>query len=261
MRQNRDIKSNPGQEIMNQVKNFRHFVVMALSLFVLTAGVTCFAEDEQVPRILVTGEGSVDLAPDMAMLTLSVVREADTATAALEANSAAMNGVMAAMRGEDIEDRDLQTSGFSIQPRYFYPPRESNREPEPPRIVGYTVRNSLTVRVRDIKRVGIILDKSIALGVNEGGNIVFGNDDPSAAIEQARVMAMQNAMAKAHTLAEAAGVKTGKILEISEQSFSPRPKPMVRAEMAMARSSDAVPVATGENTYKVMVNVAFAIEQ
>jgi len=246
---------------MNQAKNFRHFVVTAFTLFALIAGVACLADDDPAPRILVTGEGSVELAPDMAMLTLSVVREADTATAALEANSSAMTEVLAAMRAEDIEGRDLQTSGFSIQPRYFYPPRESNREPEPPRIVGYTVRNSLAVRVRDIKRVGVILDKSIALGVNEGGNIAFGNDDPSAALSQARVMAMQDAMAKAETLAEAAGVKIGKILEISEQSFNPRPKPMARAEMAMVRSADAVPVATGENTYRVTVSAAFAIEQ
>jgi uncharacterized protein YggE len=72
---------------------------------------------------------------------------------------------------------------------------------------------------------------------------------------------MQEAIAKANTLAGAAGVKVGRVLEISEQSYSPRPIPMARAEMAMARSADAVPVATGENTYKVTVNVSFAIDQ
>jgi uncharacterized protein YggE len=221
-----------------------------------------FAEaGDPVPRILVTGEGSVDLAPDMATLSLSVVREAETATAALEANSTAMGEVLAAMKAENIEARDLQTSGFSIQPKYVYPPRSSKGEPEPPRIVGYTVRNSLAVRVRDIARVGAILDKSIALGVNEGGNIAFGNDDPSAALTEARVLAMQDAMGKAGTLAKAAGVEVGSILEISEQSFSPRPVPMARAEMSMVRSAEAVPVATGENTYRVRVNVSFAIEQ
>ena len=72
---------------------------------------------------------------------------------------------------------------------------------------------------------------------------------------------MKNAIAKANTLAHAAGVKTGQILEISEQSFNPQPMPMARAEMSMARSADAVPVAVGENTYKVSVNVSFAIDQ
>jgi uncharacterized protein YggE len=72
---------------------------------------------------------------------------------------------------------------------------------------------------------------------------------------------MQEATAKAKTLAQAAGVKIGRVLEISEQSFNPRPMPMARAEMSMARSADAVPVAAGENTYKVTVNVSFAIDQ
>ncbi|MEH6635183.1 MAG: SIMPL domain-containing protein, partial [Halioglobus sp.] len=144
---------------------------------------------------------------------------------------------------------------------YLRPPRTSSGETQPPRIVGYTVRNSLSVRVRDISKVGVILDKSVTLGVNEGGSITFTNDDPSQAIEQARTRAVQEAMAKAKTLAQAAGVKVGRVLEISEQSFNPGPRPMMQAEMSMARSADAVPVATGENTYKVTVNVSFAIDQ
>jgi hypothetical protein len=245
---------------MNQANNIRHSFTLAIALFVLTSPLICLAGEGQVPRILVTGEGSVELAPDIAVLTLTVTREAETAGAALEANSSAMGEVLAAMEAEGIESRDLQTADFSIQPRYVYPPR-SRDEPEPPRIAGYTVRNSLSVRVRDITRIGAILDKSITLGVNEGGNIAFGNDDPAVALEQARTMAMQEAMAKAATLAKAAGVGVGRILEISEQSFQPRPRPMARAEMAMARSADAVPVATGQNAYKVTVNVTFAIDQ
>jgi len=101
----------------------------------------------------------------------------------------------------------------------------------------------------------------VSLGVNEGGNITFTNEDPSEAITQARIKAVQHAIDKANTLADAAGVKTGQILEISEQSFNPRPMQMARAEMAMGRSSDAVPVAAGENTYKVTVNVSFGINQ
>ena len=72
---------------------------------------------------------------------------------------------------------------------------------------------------------------------------------------------MKEALAKARTLADAAGVKIGKVLEISEQSYNPRPMPMARAEMAMMSAADAVPIASGENTYKVAVNVSLAIEQ
>ena len=233
------------------------------TLIICAASVFCFntlaaADDEPSPRILVAGEGRADVAPDMAVLSLTVTREAETARAALDANSAAMGEVLAAMQAEGIEQRDLQTANFAIQPKYLHPPKRSSGEREPPRIVGYTVRNSLTVRVRDMERVGAILDKSVSLGVNEGGSILFTNDDPSDALKQARIEAVQDALERANTLAGAAGVKAGRILEISEQSFQPRPMPMMRAEMAMA-ASDAVPVAAGENTYRVTVNIAVEI--
>ena len=240
----------------------RYTILIFIAFAALALGTVSAANaDDPIPRILVTGEGSVDLAPDMAVLTLSVTRQAETARAALDANSSAMKDVQTAMKTKGIETRDLQTSGFSIQPNYFYPPQQPSGKRAPPKIVGYTVRNSLTVRVRDISAVGGILDKSVSLGVNEGGNIMFTNEDPSEAISKARVKAMQNAINKAKTLAGAAGVKTGQILEISEQSYSPRPMTMARAEMSMGRSADSVPVAAGENTYKVTVNVSFAIEQ
>ena len=240
----------------------KYTALLFIAFFTLTLSATSAADDDSpLPRILVSGEGSVDLAPDMAILSLTVTRQAETARAALDANSAAMQEVQTAMTSAGIEPRDLQTSGFSIQPNYFYPPQQPSGQREPPEIAGYTVRNSLTVRVRDIGAVGVILDKSVSLGVNEGGNIMFSNEDPSEAITMARIKAVQNAIEKANTLAAAAGVKTAQILEISEQSYSPRPMQMARAEMAMGRAADAVPVAAGENTYTVTVNISFGIDQ
>jgi len=235
---------------------FAVFISLALCMPVASA-----ADNDTPPRILVSGQGRVDIAPDMAVLSLTVTREAPTARAALDANSAAMTEVLKAMRAQGIAERDLQTTNFSIQPRYTQPPRQSSGEREPPRIAGYSVRNGLTVRVRDIDRVGEIIDTSVTLGVNEGGRIQFTNDDPSAALTEARVQAVREALAKAKTLAEAAGVKTGGVLEISEQSHIPRPVPMARAEMSMAMAADAVPVAAGENTYTVTVSVSIAIDQ
>lgn len=162
-----------------------------------------------------------------------------------------------------IEGRDLQTSGFGIEPKYVYPKDYADGERQPPRIVGYIVRNSLTVRIRDLEKVGETLDKSVTLGVNQGGNVTFTNDDPSEALERARVKAMQNAMAKAKTLTEAAGIGLGKVLEISENTYQPAPMPIARAKTAMMEASDAgpVPVAAGENAYSVTVNVTFALDQ
>lgn len=247
---------------MKKSTHFKLLVIITTAIFTMGFDTASLANSNiPFPRILVSGEGSVDIAPDMAILTLTVTREADTARSALDANSSAMNEVFTAMKAEGIDARDLQTSGFSIHPRYSRPAPKPSGEREPPSIIGYTVRNSLTVRVRDIAAVGAVLDKSVTLGVNEGGNIRFTNADPAAAIEQARIKAVNQAIAKANTLATAAGVKTGKLLEISEQSLNPRPISMASAEMSMARTANSVPVASGENTYKVMVNVSFAIDQ
>ncbi len=240
----------------------RMALLAALALSALASAGAALGADEPSPRILVSGQGSAEIAPDMALLQLTVTREAATAREALDANSAAMAQVIKALRGEGIAERDIQTDNFSIQPKYDYPPQKPQGENQAPRIVGYTVRNGLAVRVRDLGKLGAVIDQAVTLGVNEGGNILFSNDDPSAAIEQARTAAVKDAMARAKTLAAAAGVKLGRVLEISEQSFMPGPAPMMRAEMMMAApAADTVPVAAGESSYQVMVSLSYAIEQ
>lgn len=248
--------------MFKQASTFRKLNLLLVSLLALVVSPVSLADEaEPISRILVMGEGRADLAPDMAVLTLTVTREAETARDALDANSEAMTEVLKAMKAVGVKGNDLQTSGFSIQPRYFRPPVKPSGEREAPQISGYTVRNTLTVRVRDISAVGTILDRSVSLGVNEGGNIRFTNDDPSKAIMQARILAVKNAMTKAKTLADAAGVKTGRILEMSEYASNPRPMNMAQADMAVARSGNAVPVAAGENSYTVTVNISIEIEQ
>jgi uncharacterized protein len=252
----------PKEFIVSNNLTIRRVVVTTCTAILFTLAAVAGASDaDPAPRIMVTGEGTADVAPDMAVLTLSVLREAKTARAALSANSEAMSKVQSAMASLGIADRDLQTSNFSIDPRYTYPPRQGTGAGEAPKLVGYKVRNGLTVRVRDISKVGEVLDTAVTLGVNEGGSILFTNDDPADAIAQARVAAMQQALEKAETLAGAAGVKVGKVLEISEQSYNPRPMPMMRAAVAARSEADAVPIAAGENTYKVTVNVSLAIDQ
>lgn len=215
-------------------------------------------EQPREPSIIVTGKGEATLAPDMAILNLAVTREAETAREALDLNNEAMAEVIAALKEAGIEDRDLQTSGLSIAPRYVYP-NEENGETEP-RITGYQVTNALTVRVRQIEAVGTILDRSVSLGVNQGGGIAFVNDDPSEAMEEARREAVEDAMDRASVLAEAAGVRLGEVTRISEQMVAP-PQPLQEHAMMRMAASDqaAVPVETGENSYVVHVDVTFAI--
>ncbi|MBO6639403.1 MAG: SIMPL domain-containing protein [Roseitalea sp.] len=235
-------------------------IVVATTLFA-TSGHALADDDDITPQITVSATGTANVAPDMAVIGLTVLREAETARDALDANTMAMAEVLAAMQAEGIAERDLQTSNFNIQPRYVHPEPKNGVRPAP-RIVGYQVSNSLTVRVRDLERLGAILDQSVTLGVNQGGGISFTNDDPSAAITEARTKAMQAAIGKAETLTEAAGIGLGRILTISEQSSEPRPIAMARgAVMEMAADAAPVPVAAGENTYRVSVNVTFELAQ
>lgn len=226
----------------------------------LAAAPAAIAEQaDATPQIAVSGEGEQAVKPDMALVTLTVLREADTARGALDANNEAMARVIAAMKEEGVAPKDLQTSGLSINPRYVYPDDGDGRKR--PRIVAYRVTNTLSMRVGDLDRLGAIIDRSVSLGVNQGGNITFTNEDASAALAAARKQAVENAVAKAHTLAEAAGVRVGRILEIREGSATPPPAPLGVKAMRMEAAADAVPVEAGENTYHVQVEMRFAVEQ
>lgn len=210
--------------------------------------------------VTVTGEGEASVAPDMAVITLTVLREGETAREALDASNAAMEDVLAAMREEGIAARDLQTAGFSINPRYTQP---RDGEPmEAPEIAGYEVANTLTVRLRELDRLGAVLDRAVSLGVNRGGDIMLTNDDPSETLAEARRDAVEDAVARAETLAEAAGVSLGRVLRIDENPHHFQPIPLARAEMAQSFAADAaVPIAEGENIYRVNVTMTWELEE
>ncbi len=227
---------------------------------VLPMAVSAQENAKREPVISVSGEGDATVAPDMAILSFSVVKQAETAAAALSENSKAMTEVQAALKSAGIADRDLQTSNFSVQPVYKqFEPKDGVYVP--PEITGYQVTNGLTVRVRALAKLGEILDSSVKLGINQGGDIAFTNDKPEATVTEARKAAIADAIAKAKTLTEAAGVKLGRVLEISENMQRPMPVPQTMMRAAAMEKSDSVPIAAGENSYKVNVNVTFALEQ
>ena len=230
--------------------------------FLAIAGTSAFAEDAK-PReavIMVSGEGQSAISPDTALVTLSVVKQAKSAHDALDQNNKAMGAVLATLKDSGIAERDMQTSGFSIQPQYNYA-NGANGQPKPPELIGYQATNSLSVRVRDLTKLGSLIDQAVGLGINQGGDIQFINDKPDAALEEARKSAVANALAKAKTLSAAAGVKLGRVIEISEDAGRPAPQPVFRTAMIKQASDSAVPVQSGENTYNVGVSVTYAIDQ
>lgn len=234
----------------------RSFLAALVAAPVLVPAAGHAAEPAQ-RRIVVMGEGEATVRPDIAVLSLSVMREAPTARAALDQNNKAMTEVIAAMKASGVADRDLQTAGVQITPRYDYANKPDGTQEA--KLAAYQVTNTLTVRVRDLSRTGEILDKSVTLGVNQGGSIAFTNDDPSATLEEARKRAVGDAVDKARTLAEAAGVKLGQVIEITDVAYAQPPMPIV-AKAFEGAADAAVPVEAGENAYKVQVNVTFQID-
>lgn len=223
------------------------------------AALSAHEHERKEPVIVVSGQGDAAIAPDLAIVSLSVAETRKTAREALDVANAAMGAVIDALKKDGIAARDLQTSGLSIQAQYSYPQNDDGT-PRLPVLTGYMVSNTLTVRIRDIAKVGGVIDQAVTLGVNQGGDIRFTNENPVGTVATARAAAVKDAIEKARTLADAAGVKLGRILEITEASAPGDPRPMMRMQMAK-EASDAVPVEAGENSYSVSVNVTFAIGQ
>ena len=209
--------------------------------------------------IAITGQGEVTAAPDMATITLGVISQARVAREALQANTKAMGEAIASLKQAGIAERDLQTSQFQVQPQYQHDPQGRT----PPRIVGYQVSNRLTARVRDLAKLGEVLDRAVTLGANTVEGPVFGLAEPRAARDAARKAAAEDALRRARIMAETLGVRLGRVLNVTEQSAS-QPRPMPQA-MTMARAAAAeavpVPVEAGESTLSATVSVTWEIDQ
>ncbi|WP_417768118.1 SIMPL domain-containing protein [Stappia sp.] len=220
------------------------------------------AETPRVATIDMVGTGTVTAAPDMAILTSGVVSDADTAGDAMSANTAAMSAVIGRIKDSGIEERDIQTSGFSVQPRYRQVKSGSLDNGEyRSEIVGYRVTNNVSVRVRDLAKLGGLLDTMVRDGANQVGGVNFIVSDADKLKDEARKEATADAIRKAKIYAEPAGIKLGRVLSISEQDYSPRPMMMMaRAEMKMDGAAPA-PIEAGETALDVRVNISWEIAQ
>ena len=234
-------------------------ITLALAAFALAPAPATQAAATQ-PRIMtLSARASVRAKPDMAVIRLGVVREAKTARKALAANNAAMARVIETIRAAGVEEKDIRTSGFSLNPRYVYPKQGSTR---PPYIAGYTAANSLAVTVRDLDRLGTILDAVVSAGSNRMNGITFGLENPAPLRDRARKVATAKAIAKAKLYANAAGFTLGPVLSLSERSGPRPPRPVYARAMMKAESAPdgRVPVAGGEQEITVSVTISWKIE-
>ncbi|NVO54907.1 SIMPL domain-containing protein [Rhodobacteraceae bacterium B1Z28] len=228
------------------------FAFLAAMMAATTAGMA-HAEER---RITVDATGTVQVAPDMATITLGVTNENVEASAAMQATSDAVTQVLARLKEMGIEDRDVQTRDLSLSPVWS---GRNNQAGEQPVITGFVASNRVFVRVRDLASLGQIMDAVIQDGANDFGGLSFGVQDPKPVEAQARAQAVGEAMTKAEQLAQAANVTLGPVQSISEQSGGVRPMAEMRA-MSMA-DAGGVPVAGGEISVSVNVSMEFEISE
>jgi uncharacterized protein len=232
--------------------------LIAASAFTLAAAFLSPAladDDKPLRTISLSGRGEMRIAPDLAIVTVGVTSSAATAREALDANTKSMEGVMAALKGAAIELRDIQTSNFSVNPRYDY----GQNNAQPPKVIGYDVSNNVTVTVRKLDSLGAVLDQVVSSGSNQINGVMFQVSKPETATDEARKLAVADAQRKAKVYADASGVALGPIMSLSEGGGYRPPVPVYKTMRAEAVSAD-VPIAQGEQAIAVDVNITWEIK-
>lgn len=213
--------------------------------------------------INVSGHGEVLMAPDIATFSFSVVSDKATVAAAQADATAKQNAVSDYLGGAGVDKKDLQTSGYSVQPQYEYTqivcvayPCPSGRQV----LRGYEVRQSTTVKVRDTAKAGDLLVGVGTKGATEVSGLQFTFDDPAGVQAQARGKAIDDAKAKAKVLAKQLGVSLVRVVSFSESGGGYSPQPMY-ASMDVSTASKAVApdISVGENKTSVDVSVTYEI--
>ena len=236
---------------------FLVFAVLAFALILSACGPTTINQEAApVNRTLnVNGTGSTYLTPDIAYIYIGVHTEGPTASEAVEANKVQTNAVLDALKNAGVDEKDLRTTNFSIWPSQQYGPDGS--------VTGtiYMVDNTVYVTVRDLEGLGDLLDDAIAAGANSINSIQFDVADKTAAVSEARDLAVKDAEVQAQELADAAGVTLGEIQNISSYDSSPYPIAEGKGGGGGAMAADtAVAIQPGQLTITVSVNTTYGIK-
>jgi uncharacterized protein len=207
--------------------------------------------------IEVVGEGSVSAAPDFARVTLGVTTAGKDAGEAMAANAKAASALVTLVKSEGVAPADIRTSAMSISPTFSQP---SPGQPREPAITGYSVSNDVTVIVRDIPRLGPLIDKAVAAGANTIYGIAYGENDPSALLDQARPLAVADARRKAEIYASAGGAKIGRLMQLTEQPGA-QPPVGFAARAYVPGGGATTPIEAGEDKLRVAITARFELTQ
>lgn len=216
---------------------------------------------ESQNTITVSGRGEVYGKPDLAITSFSVVTEKETPGEALDENAKKMNAVIDFMKEQGIEDKDLKTIGFAINPRYEW--HETSAYPQGKRVlVGYEVNQSLEVKIRDMEKIGEIIEGATDIGANEVGNLQFTIDKKEELEKQARNQAIEEAKNEAKELAAQLGVDLVRISGFNEIGVTPiyeRRRAYDIEESLRKMEALAPEIEIGENKIEVNVTIVYEI--
>jgi uncharacterized protein YggE len=205
-------------------------------------------------RLDLTATGEVTRVPDVAVISTGVVTKAATASGAIQDAANRMDRVLVALKRAGVAERDVQTSSVNLNPEYRYV------ENQPPQLTGYTASNTLTVRFRDIRNSGKILDALVAEGANQinGPNLTI--DKPEAALDEARANAIAAGKARAELYARSLGMRIARVVSVAENggyAAPPPSPPMPMYARAEAADSKIVP---GEQKLQVSLEMTFELQ-
>jgi uncharacterized protein len=201
--------------------------------------------------IVVSGTGRVAVQADVADIRLGVSVSRLTVDEARQDAAATMASILAAVEAAEVPKKDVRTSLLSVQPRYDY------RDGKPPVLSGYELANVVEVSVRDLARLGDVIDGSLKAGATSMDSLTFRLADSAPAEREARILAMQNARTSADVLAEAAGVSITGVASVVEEGAVPPPRPFAKADRMMMAADVSTPVESGSLEIAVRVTVAY----
>ena len=234
-------------------------VLAALMLGAATLPAAADAEQASITqtiagtRLDISATGEVTRVPDVAIISAGVISRSPTATAALQDSANRMDRVLAALKRAGVADRDIQTSTVSLNPEYRYP------ENQAPVLTGYTASNQVTVRFRDIRNSGKILDALVAVGANQINGPSMTIEHPEQALDEARSQAIAEGRARAELYARALGMRVAKVVSISESGGYYAPPPAPPAPMMAAAERSYTKIEPGEQKLQVSLSMVFEL--
>lgn len=230
-------------------------VVIAISFIVWTFKVpTIPLQNVSSKQITVSAEGKVDAKPDTVSINAGVETKGKTAEDTQKTNDIKMTGLIAYLKTQGIEEKNIKTSNYSLYPEYFYP------QDKEPILVGFILNQTVEIKITDLKKVNTIIGNLTNKGVNFINSINFVIDEPQKYQSEARLKAIEKAKTEAQKIAKSLGVKLGKIASYNEGIVNPPFYPVAYRMAEGIGGVDSSPIETGSQEIRVNVNLVFEIQ-